>query len=124
MSDTNGRLRGSKFYKAKGLRTLIVRTPNETKTRLRLLSVTLGKAVHETVQLILDDFAANRASYKDLGDGEAKGDKTEITVFVTPESRQDLKIEGVKSGCAMKDLAGRVVHRYLTERTKIQLGDS
>ncbi len=122
MSDTNGRLRGSKFYKAKGLRTLIVRTPTETKTRLRLLAVTMSKAVHEVVQLILDDFKENRDKYENLGEGIPTGDRKEITVFVTPESRQGLKIEGVMSNCTMKDLAGYIVHRYLASRTKIKLG--
>lgn len=124
MSDTNGRLRGSKFYKAKGLRTLIVRTPNETKIRLRLLAVTMGMAVHEVVQLILDDFMENGDKYKELEKNIPAGDRTEITVFVTPKSRQDLKIEGVKSECTMKDLAGNIVHRYLASRTKIKLGGS
>ena len=124
MSDTNGRLRGSKFYKAKGLRTLIVRAPNETKIRLRLLAVTMGMAVHEVVQLILDDFMENKDKYTDLEKGIPDGERTEITVFVRPKSRKDLKIAGVIGSCTMKDLAGQIVHRYLASRTKIKLGDS
>lgn len=129
MSDTNGRPRGSKFYKAKGLKPLVIRTPNETKTRLKLLAVTLGKPMHETVQLILDDFLANQDKYGEKkraggGDDSPSEKQTELTVFVTPASHQDLKLEGVRSERAMKDLAGFVVHRYLTSRTKIKLGDS
>jgi hypothetical protein len=123
MSDTNGRLRGSRFYKAKGLKPLVIRTPNETKTRLKLLAVTLGKPLQETVHLILEDFTSNQDKYcLDKAD-EMNGEPTELTVFVSPAAHQDLKIEGVKNDKAMKDLAGCVIHQYLTSRTKIKLGD-
>lgn len=116
--------RGSRFYKNKGLKPLVVRVPKAIKKRLKMLAVKLEQPVRETVQLVLDDFIKDPAAYDLNGiNGEKPTDTVEITVFVNPEAHQDLKLEGVRREATMKDLAGAVVHQYLAEHCKIRIDD-
>jgi len=115
--------RGSRFYKNKGLRPLVVRAPKAIRKRLKLLAVKLQKPVQETVQLVLDDFRGSPSKYKLNGINGKSTDSVEITVFVSPDAHQELKLEGVRREAAMKDLAGAVVNQYLTQHCKIRIDD-
>ncbi len=116
--------RGSRFYKNKGMKMLVVRTDKDTRKRLRMLAVQLQKPLLETVQQVLDDFRSSPAKYKLNGSTGKVENAVEVTVFVSPDSHQDLKLEGVRREAAMKDLAGAIVHQYLTKHCKIRIGDA
>lgn len=120
MAKDNGRLRGTHFYKAKGLKGIVIRIPKDTKMRLKLLAVKLDVPTNEAVAMVLDHFIGNKSEY-DLHKSLGNNTLVEVTVFVKPDAHQELRVQGIYEEQPMKDLAGRIVYQYLSNHTKIRL---
>ncbi len=117
-----GRLMGTHFYREKGLKGVVVRTPNKTKKMLKLLAAKLEVPVNEAVQMIFGHFFENHHKYKLPSSEGSSNSNVEITVFVHPEAHRDLRIHGIYKEKSMKDLAGQIIYQYLTQHCRIKLG--
>jgi hypothetical protein len=115
------RLMGTHFYREKGLKGVVVRTPNKTKKMLKLLAAKLGVPVNEAVQMIFGHFFENHKKYNLPGKAGVNGTDVEITVFVNPDAHRDLRIHGIYADQSMKDLAGQIIDQYLTNHSRIKL---
>jgi len=114
------RLSGTHFYRGQGLKGVIIRAPEETKIKLKVLAAKLQLPVNEAVKMILGHFLDNEDKYK-LSDPSMNGKMVEITSFISPESHQELRIHGIYNNKCLKDLTGTVVSQYLQNHCKIKL---
>ena len=116
------RLMGTHFYREKGLKGVVVRTPEKTKKMLKLLAAKLGVPVNEAVQMIFGHFFENHKKYKLVDSSGSNGTDVEITVFVKPDVHRDLRIHGIYGDKSMKDLSGQIIGQYLTKHSRMKLG--
>ncbi|KKN70485.1 hypothetical protein LCGC14_0430630 [marine sediment metagenome] len=124
MDDGTGKPTGRNFYKAKGLHGVSLRVPKETSIKLKVYASRLRLPLYETVQSILDHFLENPDRYN-IASGPLWNGSTEQVdsqAFITQESQQELKIQGIYASLALKDLAGRVVYEYLEKHCRVKLG--
>lgn len=115
---------GRNFYKAKGLHGVSLRIPKQTSMKLRVYASKLNLPLYETVQSILDHFLKEPELY-DISNGPLWNGSTEQVdsqAFITQESQQELKIQGIYASLPLKDLAGRVVYEYLEKHCRVKLG--
>ena len=124
MGDTEDKPTGRNFYKAKGLHGVSLRVPKETSMKLKVYASKLGLPLYETVQSILDHFLEEPSRYEVAGEplGNGSTEQVESQAFITPESQQELKVQGIYASLPLKDLAGRVVYEYLEKHCQVKLG--
>lgn len=115
------RLMGTHFYREKGLKGVVVRTPEKTKKMLKLLAAKLDVPVNEAVQMIFGHFFENHKKYKLPDNAGSNGTDIEITVFVKPDVHRDLRIHGIYGEKSMKDLSGQIIGQYLAKHSRMKL---
>ncbi len=124
MSEGTDKPTGRNFYKAKGLHGVSLRVSRETSMKLKVYASRLRLPLYETVQSILDHFLENPDRYNIASEPIWNGstEQVESQAFITQESQQELKIQGIYASLTLKDLAGRVVYEYLEKHCRVKLG--
>ncbi len=123
MSTLSSHLGGRFFYQAKGLHGLLFRIPKDTKLSLKVLAEKLNKPLYGAVQLILNHFLDNPKLYDLNGQLSLESDAVEVTAYVEPEVHKRMKLKGIHASRTLKDLAGCVIHQYITHHCQVNLGD-
>lgn len=121
MAETgNGRLKGTQFYKAKGLKGISIRVPTDTRKKLKLLAAKLNVSISDAVQTVIEHYVSNNSKYnldKDVNSAKM----VDMTIFITPEYHTELRIGSIYAEQSMKEMAGRIVHQYVSKHTRIKL---